>query len=433
MDIRYWAWQRNDPLDEKELAELAAQKVTTIYWELGELENVGSAWHWKARFNFPASAVNQPRFVPVVRIVSRERAPFSEESLASLVASLGPVSRKADELQLDYDAPDRLVADYSAALKRIHTLVPRLTITALPHWSRKDYLQVLETNVDELFPMLYDFEAEPVLKDDSPMPLIASPKIANLIEQWRSCRKPWRAGLPVFARLSLYDETGKLRGQIRNWSWEELCFNPGLLLVKRGSFDVFTLQAQKATSIANTPIREHEKIIVRRADRAALRNAAIAAAETGAQSVVFFRLPDSSASSGWSLHQLGNLSAEPKLVLRKSNETNALELLNIGEGDLEPRFRTSDKDRGGYDLEIEASSPIFREAQPGDFARANAYAGEQPAPIPFATLLRFQFAELRAGEQLRTGLIQLAPAADFRQTRYRILTIEGGSPWKSLE
>src|SRR6266478_1204943 len=110
-----------------------------------------------------------------------------------------------------------------------------------------------------------------------------------------------------------------------------------------------------------------------------------------------------------------------------------LELSNISDGDLEPRFSSSGVDAGGYALEIEASTPIFREAQPGDFASVEAFAGEKPAKIPFATRLRFQFAELRAKENLRTGLIQLAPGADFRQTRYRILNIEKGPSWKSLE
>src|SRR4029077_10760719 len=54
-DIRYWVWQRDEPLDEQEVAELAAQHVDTIYWQIGELENVGDTWRWKARFNFPAS------------------------------------------------------------------------------------------------------------------------------------------------------------------------------------------------------------------------------------------------------------------------------------------------------------------------------------------------------------------------------------------
>ena len=38
-DVRYWAWQRDDPLDEQELAELEAQKIDTIYWQVGELQN----------------------------------------------------------------------------------------------------------------------------------------------------------------------------------------------------------------------------------------------------------------------------------------------------------------------------------------------------------------------------------------------------------
>jgi hypothetical protein len=174
-------------------------------------------------------------------------------------------------------------------------------------------------------------------------------------------------------------------------------------------------------------------VIVREADRAALGNAIAAAARAGAQSVVLFRLPDSSASSGWSLCQLGHLEARPRLILRKLDGLEALELLNAGDADLGARFARNEMEAGGYALEIEAAMPIFREAQPGDFASVDTFAGEKRAKVPFATRLRFQFAQLRAKENLRTGLIQLAPGADFRQTRYRILNIEGGPSWRSLE
>jgi hypothetical protein len=432
-DVRYWVWQRDDPLSEQELAESAAQKIETIYWQIGELENIGETWRWKARFNFPSSDATRIRFVPVVRLVSHEHQPFSDASVAALLASLSSVSAKHDELQLDYDAPDRLLADYAAALKRIHALVRRLTIAALPHWSRTDHLKPLEPNVDELLPMLYDFEAEPILKDQSPLPLISPDKISKLIEAWRACRKPWRAGLPVFARLSLYDVNQKLRGQIRNWSWDELCFNRSFQMSNGGQFGASILRATKSTSIANTPIHPGEEVIVREADRGALRDAISASLRAGAQGVVFFRLPDSSASSGWSLRQLGHLDAGPHLILRKSIDSETFELSNIGDGDLEPHFAKNEQDAGGYALEIDAATPIFREAQPGDFVSVNTFAGEKPAKIPFATRLRFQFAELRAKENLRTGLIQLAPGADFRQTHYRILHIEATPPWKSLE
>lgn len=433
LDLRYWVWQREDPLNEAELAELATQKVNTIYWQIGELENIGDTWRWKARFHFPANADTQIHFVPVVRLVSHEKEPFSETSLVALLANLSSAGAKHNELQLDYDAPDRLLGDYAAALKRIHTLVSRLTITALPHWSRSDCLKVIEPNVEELLPMLYDFEAEPILKNHSPTPLIDSEKISKLINDWRNCRKTWRAGLPVFARLSVYDSNQKLRGQIRNWNWDELCFNRNFVLENGGQFGITILRAARSTTIANTPIHQSEEVIVREVDRGTLRDATATAARAGAQSVVFFRLPDSSASSGWSLRQLEHLEAKPRLVLQKSQGTEILELSNSGDGDLAPRFAKDQTEPGGYVLEVEAASGTFREAQPGDFASMSASVGERPTVIPFATRLRFRFAQLRAGEKLRTGLIQLAPSADLRQARYRILNIEGGPIWKSLD
>ena len=432
-NLRYWVWQRDDPLDEQELRELAAQKIDTIYWQAGELENIGATWRWKARFNFPSAGPTRIHFVPVVRLVSREHQPFSDASVTALLASLSSVSAKYDELQLDYDAPDRLLADYASALNRIHGLVHHLTIAALPHWSRADDLKLLEPNVDELLPMLYDFEPEPILKAQSPLPLISPEKISRLIGSWRACRKPWRAGLPVFARLSVYDANQKLRGQIRNWNWDELCFNRSFQMANGAQFGASILRATTSTSIANTPIHPGDEVIVREVDRSALRDAINAALHAGAQSIVFFRLPDSTASSGWSLHQLGHLEAGPRLVLRKPADSETLELSNVDDGDLEPRFARSDADAGGYAVELEAATPIFREAQRGDFASVDAFAGDKRAQVPFATRLRFQFAQLRAKENLRTGLIQLAPGADFRQSRYRILNIEGGPSWKSLE
>ncbi len=431
--VRYWVWQRDDPLDEQELMELAAQKIDTIYWQAGELENIGANWRWKAQFNFSSSNAAHIHFVPVVRLVSREHQPFSDASVTALLASLSAVSAKHDELQLDYDAPDRLLADYATALNRIHGLVPRLTIAALPHWSRADYLKLLEPNVDELLPMLYDFEAEPTLKDQSPLPLISPEKISKLIESWRACRKPWRAGLPVFARLSVYDANQKLRGQIRNWNWDELCFNRSFQMANGAQFGASILRATTSTSIANTPIHPGDQVIVRKVDRSVLRDTINAALRAGAQSIVFFRLPDSTASSGWSLHQLGHLEAGPRLILRKPADSETLELSNEGDGDLEPRFASNVANAGGYAVELEAATPLFREAQRGDFTSVDAFAGEKPAQVPFATRLRFQFAQLRAKENLRTGLIQLAPGADFRQTRYRILNIKGAPSWRFLE
>jgi len=150
--------------------------------------------------------------------------------------------------------------------------------------------------------------------------------------------------VPGFARLSLYHPNQKLRGQIRNWNWDELCFSRSFQPVNGGQFGTRVLRAATPTSIANTAIRTAEELIVREVNRGALRDAMAAALRAGAQGIVFFRLPDSTPSSGWSLHQLGHLQAEPRLIVQKPADSEALELSNAGDGDLAPRLPVSDKE-----------------------------------------------------------------------------------------
>ena len=434
-DISYWVWQREQPLDEEEVKQLTTQDVHTIYWHVGELENTGETWRWKARYPFP-SAIDSIHYVPVVRLVSREHQPFSRASTAALVAALTPTAKLTGELQLDYDAPDRLLVDYAGALQRIHETTKNLAITALPHWSRPECLRSFENSVDELFPMLYDFEAEPVLtKNAPPRPIIAPDKMSKMLRDWSTCAKPWRAGLPTFARLTVYDSSERSRGQIRNWNWDEVCLNRALLVFSQVNMDTVLLRAKMPVMISNTRLQPDDQLAVRLTDRAALRDAINTAKQTTARGAVLFRLPDSSASSGWSLPQLSNLDAKPALTLRQSESGESLMVENEGTGDLEPRFSGKDNDQQGYGMEIAADSPLFREAEAGDFAKVAGYAERDGAlsrvALPFATHLVFTFSRLRAKQTLQTGLIQLAPGATFRHARYRFLNFE--KEWKPLE
>jgi len=434
-DIAYWAWQREQPINEGEIKLLSAQGVHTIYWHIGELENKAETWRWKARYPFPA-ANPAIHLVPVVRLVSREHQPFSETSTAALVAALAPTAKLNGELQLDYDAPDRLLADYAGALRKIHETTRTLSITALPHWSRPGCLRPFDDCVDELFPMLYDFEAEPVLqKDNSPQPILTPEKMTKMLRDWSSCAKPWRAGLPTFARLTVYDSSERSRGQIRNWNWDEVCLNRALIPSSKATMGAILLRATAPLMISNTRLQRDDQLAVRLTDLAALRDAINTAKQTTARGVVLFRLPDSVASSGWSLQQLSDLEAKPALALRKTETGEAFIVENSGAGDLAPRFDATVHDQQGYGLEIAADSPIFREAEAGDFARVTGCTEREGAlvrvALPFATRVVFTFSQLRAKQSLQTGLIQLAPAASFRHARYRFLLSEEG--WKPLE
>jgi hypothetical protein len=439
-DTAFWVWQRSEALTDAERAELSAQGVRTIYWQVGELENVGETWRWKARFVLPRAGPGELWFVPVIRLESRERSPFSKTSIESLLGVLSAVTKGTDELQLDYDAPDRLVEEYAAALKKIHALVPRLGITALPGWSRSPILRVLESSVDELLPMLYDFEPDPTVEGAAALPLLVPAKLERSLTEWSRCQITWRAGLPSFARVTLFDPSGKSRGHIREWSWDDLCFNKSLATLRPTAFGVTVFKARAATRVTNTPVKVDQLLAVRWPDRAGLIRVIDQAKKTGARGLVFFRLPDSSAPSGWSLRQLGHLEATPHLVFRKKGAPPQLELVNESDADLEPRLSgangNDDLDRG-YALEVDAPAPIFRDAQEGDFWRVLGHVDPDGArravAVPLATRLTFWFSHLRARQSLRTGVIQLAAGATFDQIRYRIRNAPGDPEWKQIE
>lgn len=438
-ETAFWVWQRSEPLSETERAELSAQNVRTIYWQIGELENAGETWRWKARFTRPRSSPGELRYVPVVRLESRERSPFSPASLEALLAALSTVAKNADELQLDYDAPDRLLAEYAAALKKIHTLVPRLSITALPGWSRGSAWRIFEGSVDELLPMLYDFEPDPIVEGAAPLPLLDPEKLERALAQWDECRIPWRAGFPAFARVTLFDSSGTSRGHIRDWSWDAICFNKSLATVRPIDLGVTLLKPRGPTRITNTPIKADQLLAVRWPDRTGLVRVIARAKKTGARGLVFFRLPDSTAPSGWSLRQLRHLEAQPHLVLRKKKGSQELELINESDADLEPRLSSTtgqDKLDRGYALELEAPAAIFRDAQEGDFWRVIGHAetegSRRAVALPLATQLTFWFSHLRARQSLRTGMIHLAPGESFDQIRYRIRNVSGDPEWRNI-
>jgi hypothetical protein len=437
----FWVWHRAEKLKSAEVAELQRQRVPRLYWNVGEMELRDGAWRWKAR-PFDAAALAAPlTAVPVVRLSAETRKPFAEAPWARLIEQLRPVATADGELQLDFDCPDRLLADYAVALAEMRRAIPRLSITALAHWSTQPAFAALQASVSEITPMFYDLQAEPtgINAEGPPPPLLDPAPVERALRSWTACTIPWRAGLPTFARLTIFDRTGTSRGQIPNWSWDDFCFHKALHALGPTHLGRTLFRADRDTRVARTAVKEGEFVVSRFTDRAALVRLADIAAEAGAAGVTFFRLPDATDPAGPSLSDLGRLAAKesPHLVLRwKSAEQ--LELINDSPVDLAPRLagERNDRDRG-YALELDAPGAFFREALAGEFWRVTAHtqpdaAKPQAAPVPLATRLTFWFSHLRADGTLRSGLLQMAPGASIDGLRYRILNCDGASTWTKL-
>ena len=441
LERSFWVWHRAAPLRAEESAELARQEVGTLFWSVGEMENRGGAWRWKAPPLTLAAVAPRFHVVPVVRLTSEGKMPFAGEAMAGFSEKLKAVATGAGEVQLDYDCPDRLLGDYAAALGEIRRTIPRVSITALAHWPRLRDFAALTRNVSEIAPMFYDMQRDPtgVGPDVPPPPILDPEPVAAALADWRVCAIPWRAGLPTFARLTVFDRTGLSRGQIPNWSWEDFCFHKSLRTLGPTRLGVTLFRADADTRVAATPVAAGEIVASRFTDRAALAQSVERAREAGAAGIVFFRLPDGSDPAGWSLSDLAKLAApgSPRLILRQS-AGDQLELVNDSPTDLAPRLtgEKGDRDRG-YALELDAPAPVFREALAGDFWRVTSHANPdakmpKPVAVPLATRLTFWFSDLRAGAARRTGLLQLAPGATFAGVRYRILNCEGAHEWQPI-
>jgi hypothetical protein len=440
--VDYWVWHRVGPLTEDERTELKAQQVTTLFWNAGEMENRTGTWQWKAPPRAVAGLADEFRVVPVVRLTSERKDPFPAPSLPALCAALKTQAGEPGRLQLDFDCPDRLLPKYAAALHAIRESVPHVCITALAEWPRLPGFAALTREAEEITPMFYDLQRDPtgVRASAPPPPLLDPQQAAAALRLWSTCPIPWRAGLPTFARLTVFDQTGLSRGQIPNWAWDDFCFHQSLHTLAPTALGVTLFRADADTRVAATPIAKDEVIASRFTERAALAKTMALARGVGAAGIIFFRLPDGSEPSGWSLADLGKLAAQeqPRLILRQSSDEQ-LELVNDSSVDLSPRLagERGNRDRG-YALEIDAAAPLFRDALAGDFWRVTAHAHPAtPTPaavaVPLATRLTFWFSQLRAGARLRTGLLQLAPGARVESLRYRVVGCSDAAKWNSIQ
>jgi len=424
----FWVWQRHDPLGAAEKKTLA-QMPASLLWHVGELDVSDASAVWRWRDTLPEAGA-----FPVVRLNLSGPEPFK---LSGLVQDIATLADATGRLQVDCDCPDGLLAEYARFLGDLRRKVPHLSATALAGWSSQPGFGILQRSVEELDVMFYDLtpDAPHISPENPPQPLLDEDKFAAQLASWERCKIPWRAGLPNFSRVTVFDSTGHSLGQIRNWSWDDVMFQPRLKFVSAPAPGLILMKAESDLVMADTPIKSGDLVAIRWVNRETLAHVLTMVTKSRAAGVVFFRLPDSTDPSGWSLSQLAELTVGrvQDASFRLTKEGDCLVLENESDADLPPRI-AGDADRG-YALEVDAPNQLWREAVAGDFWRVGSHTNPEKSPvavpIPFATRLTFWFAGLRAGESLKSGFIQLAPDADIRQIRYRILPQD--QTWKPLE
>ncbi|MEI6604798.1 MAG: hypothetical protein WCP35_05780 [Verrucomicrobiota bacterium] len=464
-----WVWNRSTPLTAVEERDVQAAGIHTLYWHFAEIENRSGEWTWKSRLaRMPQPTTPTLRVVPVIRLEASVAAPFSVVARAALrqriVAALQPLG--ADEWQVDYDAPDRLVGGYAEFLAELRGAAPMLSSTALAGWVRLPEFAHLCASVAQLYPMFYDLEPDTAA---ALQPLLEPDTTAVLLGSWRThCTIPWKAGLPWFARLTLYGSDGKSRGHLREWSWDEVIFRRELHMLEPPAHGISVFHAEKPCTLGHASLQVGDSLVARWPDPADMAHIE----KIAARELVFFRLPDATAAGGGSLREFAHRGGAGAPCLSLTRADGYLVLTNVGDRDLPPRAVGDGPADRGYALEVDATGPVFREAGAGGFFRvlghrrldaqtdrksgvppvredtasrlsAHESLGWKPVeqdrqdaclavPLAAATRLTYWFSALPAGSSLKSGLFQLAPAAASSPLRYRILNSQAHPPWLPL-
>lgn len=431
----FWVWHRSADISPAEREQLATAGCKTLYWHSGMIAVQNENWvgdgGWLAPETNPSSS--KLRCVPVLRgIIGSVRAlPKEPDGLIRLLQRA--LERwNADEVQLDFDCPDRLLGNYASQLALCREAIKpaRMSITALAGWATHRDFGALQMSVDELLPMFYDLEPDTPeqARNDRFESLLDASAFTRHLKAWQHCRTPWRAGLPCFARVSLFDPDGRSRGHLRDWSWDQLVFHGALRDHPLHGTGLHALEVTQQTRLHTTDLLHGQKLVVREVDVTVARQCARLARENGARGIAWFRLPEESSPAGWSLTQVLSLSIDvPRLQLRVEKE--ALVLSNNGNSDLPPRFAAQPDQQRGWQIEIETddSSPVFREVVAGDFAGVTS-----ANQLSRSTRLTLWFADLKAGASRRASLFQLAPGAALTRLRWRCLGDSNTVPWQSF-
>lgn len=401
LESSFWIWNRSTPLSDGEREQLKAAKVSRVYWQIGEIEWREGKVVAKAQWPLPG---NTPefRFIPVVRLEPTIDDPAKVDAghLVEWAKSVGVT----DEIQFDYDCPDRLLGHYRELLSEFRKAFGTITIstTALGGWCDAEQWPALETAVDAVFPMLYDILPERTQPESRPSlarPLVEAAPVGALVRKWEAVTTiPWQVGLPNFTRLSIFHE-GKPGGHLRDWSMEELARNPAIRYDGAGAAPgVGLFQVTAGTRIGGIDLQAGDWLCLRTSDRGELRSVLNDVEQSTAAGVVWFQMPRPGlASSGWSLTDIAH-RFEGTPELRVTIADQRITLTNAGTGDLSP------VDGEEQILTLTWPLPILREFIPGDFHSADFLRNEQPVPAVAATELRLSFPALAAGESVSSGL-----------------------------
>ncbi len=411
----FWVWHRSSALTPAEQSSVS--NVPRLCWQVAEFGWRDGKWTPRP---LGKPKADQAGLIPVIRLDPGPDSIEKPEAAASLAkwVRFHFDNKPPRSLQLDYDCPVRLLPKYAEYITALRTelSLQEVSVTALASWIASPGIDKVGAAADEMVPMFYDITADP------PADVVAGKLVpmaggeANMwIPKWKDCRTPWRAGLPNFARLTLFDSDGKLSGHLRQWRPETVQDANYLQALSSGpGFALY--RVTRDSGLEGTALHNGQLLAWRDVEDNTLHQLITASFAAGARGIVWFALPGPGLRATHTPSHLAALARGetplPSLKLHL-DETGRVSLRNDGPGDL-----ITAPGKPANRLRITgAQAGAFAAVGPGEFTTLGVPSGSRVS-INFSHGIELTFYGLRVGEVVasESGLVTLKDGRELQWT-----------------
>jgi hypothetical protein len=268
--IAFWAWRNEAPAEEEVEQAARRTRAQTLFLRAGQIDyDDGKLRRIRAVTGKFPRALELHLVYNGTRSLLKEFERADEAALASSVAEAyrQDAARASEDgagvagIQLDIDAPTRLLGRYARVLRRLRGFLPqgtKLSVTGLPSWmDSAGALDPLLAEVDFWIPQCYGASIPDRLDQLTP---ISSPQaVAQTVARARRLNRPFYAGLAAYGYAVLYGRDGALVEVRGDLDAVAVANDPNLELVERRPFET----PEESAGTARAPVISEWRYVYR--------------------------------------------------------------------------------------------------------------------------------------------------------------------------
>ncbi|MBI4749710.1 MAG: DUF3142 domain-containing protein [Acidobacteria bacterium] len=251
VEIAFWFWQTNLPPATEVHETLQPFHTRTVFLRAGQFDlNQNRIERIRPAVGQFPSDLNLHLVYNATPALLNTFETLSETDFARAVQSTFETDcRRAQSdgaqvvgIQLDLDAPTRLLPHYGSLVRAVRSTLPHGTffsVTGLPTWMNSPaQLRKLLNETDFWIPQCYGGKIPQ--KRTERIPICSPASVARAIQQARSIGHPFWAGLAAYGYALHYNSRGNLQGLYGDLDPTQIISNSNLELVNRETYSVKT-------------------------------------------------------------------------------------------------------------------------------------------------------------------------------------------------